>query len=328
MRKILPVLLPLIAAVVVVWYLATREAGRPDRPEGEETAEKGRELDDGGGFILPKTDALGSAAKTRTSATKFAPLYDLERCVLSGNHEGARWHRQKLCERLDEVMADDTLLENLLTLIRTKGLQSTDPDEREVLLVILTRMNDPSGEATAMVNRAFYGAQSYEERMTMLEAMARPHHDPQQAAALAANIALTHADAEARERAFDIILSHTSDDGLIFDTAVEVLEGTTRRRQREMSLMAISAAAPELDAAKLWLRERLRRPREEELTLLVSQIDAWGDDSDAAQLEALAEDFPARADELRSYANGLRHWIKQREAQEKGEEFRPDSGQR
>ncbi|MFB3066329.1 MAG: hypothetical protein ACE10D_07420 [Planctomycetota bacterium] len=326
MRKILPVLLPLIAAVVVIWHLSTREAGRPDRPEGEETAEKGRELDDGGGFILPPLDPFGTPPETRTPATKFAPLYDLERCIQSGNHESARWHRQKLCERLDEVMADDTLRENLLTLIRTKGLQSTDPDEREVLLAILTRMDDP--EATAMVNQAFYGAQSPEERMTMLEAMARPHHDPQQAASLAANIALTHADAEARERAFDIILSHTNDDGLIFETAVEVLEGTTHKRQREMSLMAISATAPQLPAARRWLKERLRRPREEELSFLVEQIDAWGDDRDAAQLEALAEDFPARADELRSQANRLRRWIKQREAQAKGEEFRPDRRQR
>lgn len=326
MRKILPVLLPLIAAVVVIWHLSTREAGRPDRPEGEETAEKGRELDDGGGFILPPLKPFGTPPETRTPATKFASLYDLERCIQSGNHESARWHRQKLCERLDEVMADDTLRENLLTLIRTKGLQSTDPDEREVLLAILTRMDDP--EATAMVNQAFYGAQSYEERMTMLEAMARPHHDPQQAASLAANIALTHADAEARERAFDIILSHTNDDGLIFETAVEVLEGTTHKRQREMSLMAISATAPQLPAARRWLKERLRRPREEELSFLVEQIDAWGDDRDAAQLEALAEDFPARADELRSQANRLRRWIKQREAQAKGEEFRPDRRQR
>ncbi len=162
----------------------------------------------------------------------------------------------------------------------------------------------------------------------MLEAMARPHHDPQQAASLAANIALTHADAEARERAFDIILSHTSSDRLIFETAVEVLEGTTHTRQRVMSLMAISATAPQHPAAQRWLKERLRRPREEELTLLVEQIDAWGDERDAAQLEALAEDFPARADELRSQANRLRHWIKQREAQEKGVEFRPDRRQR
>ncbi len=326
MRRILPVLLPLIAAVVVIWHLSTREADRPDRPEGEVTAQKRSELDDGGGFILPPTNPFGEAPRTRTSATKFAPLYDLERCVQSGNHNNARWHRQKLCERLDEVMADATLLENLLLLIRTKGLESTDPVEREVLLPILTRMDDP--QATAMVNQAFYGAVSYEERMSMLDAMARPHHDPRQAASLATNIALTSADSEARERAFDIILNKTGDEGLIFETAVEVLEGTMHKRQRELALMAISASALEVTAARRWLKDRLRRPREEELTMLIEQIDSWGDERDAAQLEALAEKFPARADELRSYANRLRDWIKKHSAMEKAEEVRPDRRRR
>ena len=326
MRKILPVLLPLIAAVVVVWHLSTREAGRPDRPDGEDQAQKQGGGVEPGVFTLPETNPLGEPPVTRTSATKFAPLYDLERCVQSGNHNNARWHRQKLCERLDEVMVDATLLENLLLLIRTKGLQSTDPVEREVLLPILTRMDDP--EATAMVNEAFYGAVSYEERMSMLEAMARPHHDPQQAAALATNIALTSTDAEARERAFDIVLSHTNDDELIFDTAVEVLEGTMHKRQRELALMAISSSAPQLPAAQRWLKDRLRRPREEELTMLIEQIDSWGDERDAAQLEALAEKFPARADELRSYANRLRDWIRKHSAMEKAEEVRPDRRRR
>ena len=93
MRKILPVLLPLIAAVVVIWHLSTRDADRADRPESEDTAQKRSALDDGGDFILPPINPLGEAPRTRTSATKFAPLYDLERCVQSGNHNNARWHR-------------------------------------------------------------------------------------------------------------------------------------------------------------------------------------------------------------------------------------------
>ncbi len=92
--------------------------------------------------------------------------------------------------------------------------------------------------------------------------------------------------------------------------------------------MAISAAAPQLPAAQRWLKDRLRRPREEELTMLTEQIDAWGDERDAAQLETLAERFPARADELRSYANRLRDWIKKHSAMEKAEEVRPDRRRR
>jgi hypothetical protein len=181
---------------------------------------------------------------------------------------------------------------------------------RDVLLPILRVLSVP--EATEMVEREYYRARNEAERSVLLEAMAHPYHNPERAGTIATYVALNSDSEEERFHAFDVVRNLAEDDWIIFRMASEVCESTTRDDQRQLAYATISTFAYRSHNAQKWLRSRLQAAKIEEVYSIVERIEAWGDEADAAHLEAIADDYPAAGPVLRAKADQVRQTVKQR----------------
>lgn len=316
MRRLLPLfLLPAAGAVIV---LAVKYGGKePDagRPSAAgATAGKGAGTDDLRSGLPPRPP-------TPTPVTEFPDLSDLERAMERKDRSHARWLVERVCQQMDTVLQSERHTEALLRLIVEKAVRTEDLEARDILLPMLRVIQHPA--ATKIVEEEYYRARTDDERMTLLEALARPYHDPKRAGQLAVERALNADTEEHRFRALDTIVKYASDYQVIFRTAVGVYEGTTRPEQVNQALEAITTAAQLEDPARDWIRGRLKRPRVEELDLLTGSIVGWGTPNDAAQLEALANEFPAMGDQLRERAESIRMRLRHRERAERGESGPP-----
>lgn len=311
MNKVLPILVcAAVGAVVVILVLGSRE----DRKPGAATAVVAEGASPGAveasrGRIVP----LDRPA-TRTRVSKNAALSDLELFVARKDQARALYARSLVCEQMDQVLADPTLRGNLLELIRTEGIESDDLVMRDVLLPILRVL--ATKEATALVESEYYRARNEDERKALLEAMAHTYHNPKRAGTIAVQVALHAETEEERWHAFDMVRQLAQDDAIVFDMCQQIAEATSRGEQRKFCLETVSAFAYRHPPAQTWLRLQLKKAPIEEVPDVVQQIGTWGDEADAAQLEALADDYPAMGEMLRMKAEELRRTLKERRRNE------------
>jgi len=251
-----------------------------------------------------------------TSLRQNEPLRELERCLARGDLGKARWYRQRVCEDLDAILASETLTNNLLADIRANAADVTDLDRRDVVLGMLRVIKDP--EATKLIAEEFYRSQSDEERMMLLEAMAHDYHDPKQAAAWVVERALNAATQEDRRQAFTVLERYSNDDDLVVDTALQIYKLSTRPEQRDFVLDAVCSRGAASDRAREWCRERIRKPDAEgkELMMAATYVEFWGDESDAREIEGLAEQYPDMSEFLRERAKMLRDALKRKAGEE------------
>jgi len=170
-----------------------------------------------------------------------------------------------------------------------------------------------------MIDQAYYGAQGPAERSMLMEAMARPYHDPQRAAVWAVEEALTQEDKEWRDRAFEVIHQFSDDQSLIFDVAEQIYEATTRPDQKMRVLEAISSRGWMFPKAREKLRGLMDRPpSNEELLLTIAGISTWGDERDLARLDQLAVEYPELKQNFEEQKVLLRNELKDRRRAEAG----------
>jgi hypothetical protein len=231
-------------------------------------------------------------------------LSELERVLQRDDLSNAYFYRGKIAEDMENILSDETLLRNLMAAIRKYGLESDDLDKRRLLLPLLRVIS--TEESTQIIEQEYYRAKTEEERMFLLQAMADPKHDPATAVPWVVDMAVNSADGNRRQMALDAMTDLKSHWTLTGEAARQIFESSTRPRQRERALQAISWAAAESEEAREYIRKRLRNPREEEFGLLLMSIAGWGTFEDAAYLKALAEQFPAQALELREQAKRIR----------------------
>jgi len=318
-RILLPlILLPAIGAVVVLTVLYNKGDRNANREVPVGTTPD----------AAPAAVANGiSTARpaTPTPVDEFPALSDLERVMSRTDRSRARYCAELVCQQMENVLANPKHTRALLDLIRTRGVDSENPEDRDILLPMLRVLEHP--EATQMVEAEYYRARTEEERMMLLDAMSRPYHNPVLAGQLAVDRALYAESAEHRYHAFDLIVKHAGDRAVVLRTAVDVYAGTTRPDQAEQALEAIDSIAYQEEGAQKWIRGKLKGPRVEELDRLTSSIIGWGTPNDAAQLEALANEFPAFGDQLRERAEGIRMRMREAERAKRGPDVPPARGE-
>jgi len=314
MRKyLLPALVcAAIGAVIILLVKSGEEPPTGDRKTVVEAPQP----------VTQKESPLGTPAETTTRLDEHRWLRELERALARGDIGKAHVYRQRVCEDMDNILASEMLTKNLLDDIRKYGIESDDLATRDVVLPMLRVIQNP--EATQMIADEYYRARNEAEAMMFLEAMAHEYHDPKQAAVWAIDRALNSESAEYRERAFDLIQDFAADDDLICDTALQIYESTTRPEQKHQALEAVAMRGDLSPVALRFMRGVLRNPRPEELAAVIGTVENWGDENDAARLEALAEEFPAMGDILRDRAKGLRRVLKMRRGEPQEPEPDPE----
>ncbi len=253
--------------------------------------------------VAPK-NLLGEPADTPTPLDQHKWLRELERTLAEGNASSAMYFRQKVCEDMETILASEKLTKDLLDAIRKYGLESDDVARRDVTIPILRILEHP--EATKMIGEEYYRARSEGEQMTLLEAMAKPFHDPKQASVWAVDKALTSDSAETRERAFDIMKTYVIDEDLLGQTAMQVYNGSMDERQRQIALKTACERGRGSSICREFVRRVLRNPQGDDIMSIVPALANWGDDDDAARLDQLAAENPAMAEVLRDQARRVR----------------------
>jgi hypothetical protein len=254
---------------------------------------------------------LDKPADTRTRLDEHKDLRELQRS-LAGNLVRALDYRQRVCEDLPAIRASERLSKDLLDTIR-EYIDSDDAARRHVVIPILRVFEHP--EATRMIAERYARTTDEAEQMTLLEAMAKPFHDPKQAAVWGLDKALTSPSAESRERAFDILRSYITDNDLLVSTSMLVYSGAPDERQRQLALRVIDDRKDVCPAAREFLRRVLRRPNSsEDVLTIAASLASWGDDDDASLLEQLANEYPMIAETLREQARIVRRLRADRKA--------------
>ncbi|HEX5138764.1 MAG TPA: hypothetical protein VFY93_17460 [Planctomycetota bacterium] len=251
-----------------------------------------------------KKSPLGDPAETPTRIDEHAALRELERTLAEGNTGSALYFRQKVCEDMDNVLANGKLTKDLLDTIRKYGIESDDLAMRDVVLPILRIVAHP--EATRMIAEEYYRAKNEGEQMTLLEAMSKPFHDPAQASVWAVDKALNSPSAENRERAFDIMKTYVVDNDILVGTAMQIFDSTSDPRQRSIAIRTVSERGRECSLARESARRVLRNPQDDDIAAILPSIANWGTEDDAARLDALALEHPAQAEGLREHARLVR----------------------
>ncbi len=269
-------------------------------------------------------DPLGKPAETPTRLDEHRWLRELERALAEGKLDSAMYYRQRVCEDMPTILASEKLTKDLLDTIRKYGIESDDLARRDVTIPILRIVEDP--EATRMIGEEYYRAKNEGEQMTLLEAMAKPYHDPKQASVWAVDKALNSDSAEHRERAFDMIRTYVIDNDLLVATAIQIYDGSMDERQRGIALRTAGERGRESSIGREFVRRVLRNPQGDDLTNILASIANWGDDADAARLEQLAGEYPGMSEALREQAqlarNGRRLEAKQGSGLEEEMEYR------
>jgi len=292
-----------VGAVIIILVKSGEESPAPDREPTETNVETkaGRGTDDP--FPLePRT--------TPTSLEKHRWLSELERALGRKDLSHAHYFRAQVCADLENILADRELTANLLHAIRTFGVESDDPKQRDVVLPILRVLEHP--EATEIIASEYYKAKTEDERIMLLEAMAHVYHDPEQASVWAVERALNSDNEEHRDRAFDVIRHFTSNPELIYRTATQIYESTTRPKQKVEMIRAVGGQSGVNESARKWLRKKLHNPQPTEIMAVIGYIEGWGNEDDAAVLETLALEYPALGDFMRERARAIRRGIRER----------------
>ncbi|MHC4547569.1 MAG: hypothetical protein ACYTEZ_02240 [Planctomycetota bacterium] len=315
-RYFLPLAVCAAIGVVIVILVKLGEQGPPEtRPEAE--GEPVTQAPPGRVDPFP----LGPRT-TPTALSEHHWLSELERALQRKDLSRAYTFRGRVCEDLDRILQSERLTRNLLNAIREHGVESDDPRRRDVVLPILRVLQHP--EATQMIEEEYYKARNEQERMMLLEAMSHNYHDPARAAVWAVERALNAETEDDRVRAFEVVERFSYNSQLIFVTARQIYESTTRSVQKAQMMEAISMAAGGLDDARKWLRRKLRNPRADEIGNVIAGIEGWGDEDDAALLETLALEFPGLGDIMRDRARAIRKAAGERVAAEGGEPPPPE----
>jgi len=253
--------------------------------------------------VVPKS-LVGEPAQTPTALDQHKWLRELERTLAEGNIGSAMYFRQKVCEDIETILASEKLTKDLLDTIRRYGTESDDLARRDVTLPILRILEHP--EATKLIGEEYYRARNEDEQMTLLEAMSKPFHDPNQASVWAVEKALTSDSAEIRERAFDIMKTYVINEDLLGQTAMQVYNGSMDERQRQIALRTACDRGRGSSVCREFVRRVLRNPQGEDIMSILPGLANWGDDDDAARLDQLAAENPAMAEALRDQARLVR----------------------
>lgn len=309
MRKyLLPLaILSAIGAVVVVLVLQGRSEGPQPHKAGEAPPPPGPAIPES---VTPIREKL-ARPPTPTSVAENADLSDLELFAAKGDAEKVRIFRARVCDNIDLIVESPKLAADLMETIRRYGAESDNEEMRDALLPILRVL--PLPEATKMIEEQYFQARNAEERKFLLEAMSHSYHNPERAGLIAVERALNAPTDEERYHAFDVIRNFSGSNDVTFRTAKAIYEGTTRPEQTSLVLETVSRFAYQSPDAAKWMKERLQRVRIEEIQDVLSKIESWGDERDAAFLESLASEFPELGDMLRMKAENLRLVLKDRE---------------
>jgi len=298
-RYLLPlVLFSAIAAVIVIVLNSddgTRKSTRePDAENTKERVEKEAPTDP------------GSVAKrnTPTPLERHRWLSELERALMRDDLSNAYWFRSKVSEDIDSILADKQLYDNLMSAIRKYAIDTDDLERRKLLLPLL-RVID-TDEAMALIEQEYYKALNDEERIFLLQAMADPHHSPQTAVPWIVDMALNSTDENHRQLALDAVWKLQSHYDVVYEASRQILEGSTRPNQRIMAIEAVGRSATESMGARDFIRERLKRPNDEELETFLVSMDGWGSLEDAERIRAMAREYPAHAEIFIEHATRMR----------------------
>ncbi len=285
-----------VVALLVLWWQFGDDLKKRDPEAPPKEKSKASEAQKG-----PYRDP---PATTKTPLDRHRWLRELERTINEGNKGGALMFRQKVAEDMTNLVKDKLLIGNLLGLIKEKGFGSDAMWQRDVLISMLRAIQH--ADATQMIRDGYYQARNDSERRVLLGAMARHYHDPEEAAVWAIDMALNNESSEMREFAYNSIELHSRNEDLIARTAIGIHNATTRREQARFMLNEIAKRSTGSPSAMKFVRERLKTPRSEELSILLRQVEGWGTEQDARWLESLATEFPEHGLSLREEAIKIR----------------------
>ena len=289
-----------IGAIVVTLVKLGEEPQHHPRPRPKPAARKP---------VPPaKPDPFAQPIKTPTGLHDNKPLRELERAMAREDLKHARFFRQQVCEEIDQILRSEKLTKNLFDLIKKYGINSQDAARRDIVLPMLRVIRHP--EATTLIEQEYYKAGDEKERMMLLEAMSHDYHNPEEAAEWALERAINATDPEERHRAYEVVDRFSGNPKLVTKLAIQIYSASTRPKQRDQMLESISDHSANEPAAADFLRGLMKNPRPEELIHVITQIEGWGNEDDAAQLDELAEEFPAMGDQLRERARALRIMLK------------------
>jgi len=289
-----------IGAIVVILVKLGEEPPRSARPQPGSVARKPAPA--------AKPNPFAHPARTPTSLRDSKALRELERTLARKDLKHALFARGKVCEQLDTILRSEKLTKHLFDLIRKYGIDSKDPARRDVVLPMLRVIRHP--KATELIEQEYYKATTKGERMMFLEAMSHDYHNPEEAAEWALERAINADNAEERHRAFEVVDRFSGNPKLATELAMQIYSASTRPEQRDQMLESVSDHSTNEPEAADFLRSLLKKPRPEELIHVIDHIEGWGNEDDAAQLDELAEEFPAMGGELRERARALRIMLK------------------
>jgi hypothetical protein len=134
---------------------------------------------------------------------------------------------------------------------------------------------------------------------------------------------MTSPSAEHRERAYDILKTYINDDELLISTSMQVYAVSPDDRQRQLALRTVVERGEISATARDFTRRQLRSPRDvQDVLTMMGYMLVWADEDDAAQLERLADEFPAVAMPLRTQAQEVRRQVAQKQ-----DPMAPDHGE-
>ena len=169
---------------------------------------------------------------------------------------------------------------------------------------------------TVLIEEEYYRTEDEAERIVLLEAMTNPKHNPELASPWAIDIALHSDSSEHRQRAMLYIKNLYGYNNVFLDVVRQVYDSSTRPEQRIDALTMVGTRAPGSRKMRDYVRERLRDPKPEEIMALLSTIQGWGTEKDAAYIESIASEFPSMSDALKDKAEQIRMFRRMHSAEE------------
>jgi hypothetical protein len=302
-RYAFPLILFTAIGAVVVIYVNARDEG-PDKGREKSGPVEKPTTPAGSGESGTKSLLERGARGTPTPLERHKWLSELERVLARNDLSNAYFYRSKILEDIDTILADPTLYRNLMSAIRKYAADTDDVERRKLLLPMLRPI--ATDEATQLIEEQYYKALNSEERIVLLQAMADPRHSPETAVPWIVDVAINDEDENHRQQALDAVTDLHDHYDVIFDASHQIFESSTRPLQRSRALEAVSRSAHESKKAQEFVRERLRRPRAEELPMLLTSMDGWGSLEDAARLKAMATEYPEMAELLTDHATRMR----------------------
>jgi len=309
-RYVLPLIVfSAFAAILVIWVRGNDSGDGGTTRNLDQTSNS----DSNGGDDKPvNPNGITKRRDTPTSLRRHKWLSELERVLARGDLSKAYYFRSKVTESIDEILADETLTNNLLNAIKKYAIEDRDKENRKLLLPILRVLT--TQEATDLIEEEYYRVSDENERIVLLDAMSVSKHNPELAAPWAVDMAVHSEDPNHRDLAFQFYKVQNLRADTVTEVAVQIYESSSRPDQRMDALSEISRRSPESEQGRKFIRDRLRNPQENELTWLLGTIEAWGMEKDAIYIESLAGQFPAMTEALKEQAERIRMHRRQRAA--------------